>query len=282
MRIALTGLAISLLAGCATAEAFKKTTEISVVSREDGSGTRGAFIELFEIQEKVDGNTIDKTTEEAIIARATDIMMTNMAGDKYAIGYISLGSLNDTVKALEIEGAQATTDNVKNGSYTISRPFFIAQKGELSPQAAEFLSYIMSKEGQEVIGASYIAIDANAPSFASANASGNVVVAGSSSVSPAMEKLKEAYTKVNPNVSVEIQTSDSTTGMNAAIEGTCDIGMASRELKDSELEALTPTQIAIDGIAVIVNKGNPASDLTKEQVKGIFTGEISTWDAIVE
>jgi phosphate transport system substrate-binding protein len=270
------------LTGCGASGAFKMASEISVVSREEGSGTRGAFIELLEIQEKVEGSTIDRTTEEAVIARATDVMMTNIAGNLYAIGYISLGSLNDTVKALDIEGAQATTENVKNGSYAISRPFFVAQRGELSPQAAEFLSYIMSKEGQAVIGASYISADPDAAGFSGASASGNVIVGGSSSVSPVMEKLKESYASVNPNVTVEIQTLDSTTGMNATTEGTYDIGMASRALKDTELETLTPTQIAIDGIAVIVNRSNPVSNLTKEQIKDIFTGEITTWDKVVE
>lgn len=258
------------------------TGMISVVSREDGSGTRGAFIELFGIEEKdADGNKIDNTTEEAIVTNSTSVMMTTVAGNPAAIGYISLGSLNDTVKALKIDGAEATVENIKSGSYKVSRPFNIAVKGDLSEVAQDFVDYIMSAEGQAVIEENgYIAADDAAAAYAGSKPSGKVTVAGSSSVTPVMEKLKEAYAAVNPNAEVEIQESDSTTGMNSAIEGICDIGMASRELKDSEKEAgLTETKIAIDGIAVIVNNENSFDGMTSEAVKGVFTGEITDWSA---
>ena len=255
---------------------------ISVVSREDGSGTRGAFIELFGIEEKdADGNKIDNTTEEAIVTNSTSVMMTTVAGNPAAIGYISLGSLNDTVKALKIDGADATVENIKSGSYKVSRPFNIATKGTLSEAAQDFEDYILSAEGQAVIEENgYIAADDAAKPYAGKQPSGKVTVAGSSSVTPVMEKLKEAYAAVNPNAEVEIQESDSTTGMNSTIEGICDIGMASRALKDSEKEAgLTETKIAIDGIAVIVNKENNFDGMTSEAVKGVFTGEITDWSS---
>ena len=255
---------------------------ISVVSREDGSGTRGAFIELFGIEEKdADGNNIDNTTEEAIVTNSTSVMMTTVAGNPAAIGYISLGSLNDTVKALKIDGADATVENIKSGSYKVSRPFNIATKGTLSEAAQDFEDYILSAEGQAVIEENgYIAADDAAKPYAGKQPSGKVTVAGSSSVTPVMEKLKEAYAAVNPNAEVEIQESDSTTGMNSTIEGICDIGMASRALKDSEKEAgLTETKIAIDGISVIVNKENSFDGMTSEAVKGVFTGEITDWSS---
>lgn len=255
---------------------------ISVVSREDGSGTRGAFIELFGIEEKdADGNKIDNTTEEAIVTNSTSVMMTTVAGNPAAIGYISLGSLNDTVKALKIDGADATVENIKSGSYKVSRPFNIATKGTLSEAAQDFEDYILSAEGQAVIEENgYIAADDAAKPYAGKQPSGKVTVAGSSSVTPVMEKLKEAYAAVNPNAEVEIQESDSTTGMNSTIEGICDIGMASRALKNSEKEAgLTETKIAIDGIAVIVNKENSFDGMTSEAVKGVFTGEITDWSS---
>ncbi|MDR2360841.1 MAG: substrate-binding domain-containing protein [Oscillospiraceae bacterium] len=260
---------------------FDSNKNISVVSREDGSGTRGAFIELFGVEVKGDdGSKKDLTTKDAIIAKQTDIMMTNIAGDKFAIGYISLGSLNSTVKALQIDGVTASTANVKNGTYKISRPFNIAYKGELSGTAKDFVDFILSAEGQAVVGASYITIDDNAPAYSGDKPSGRIVVAGSSSVTPVMEKLKEAYIALNTGAEIEIQMSDSSAGMTAAIDGTCDIGMASRDLKDSELEVLTPVTIALDGIAVIVNNDNPMTDLTKEQVRATFTGEVLKWSDI--
>ncbi|WP_313525627.1 substrate-binding domain-containing protein [Anaerotignum sp.] len=263
----------------ADANAGANTAAISVVSREDGSGTRGAFIELFGIEEKdADGNKVDYTADTAEITNSTAVMMQTIAGNKDAIGYISLGSLNDTVKALEIDGAAATVDNIKNDTYKISRPFNIATKDEVTPAAQDFINFIMSAEGQAVVEKSGYISEGNAGAYAASDAEGKVTVAGSSSVAPVMEKLKEAYAEVNPNITIEVQQSDSTTGMTSTIEGICDIGMASRALKDSELEkGLTPTVIAMDGIAVIVNIDNPVNGLATAQVKDIFTGVATDW-----
>ena len=263
---------------------FDASEYISVVSREDGSGTRGAFIELFGVEQKdADGNKTDLTTEEAIITNSTEVMLTTVAGDDYAIGYASLGSLNDTVKTLKIDGAEATVENIKSGAYKISRPFNIATKGETSGVAKDFINYIMSADGQKVIEDNgYISVS-DAAAFTSDNSEGKIVVAGSSSVTPVMEKLKEAYVAINTKADIEIQESDSTTGMTAAMDGTCDIGMASRELKDSETSGgLTSTAIAMDGIAVIVNKNCPLTELTTEDVMNIYTGEYTTWDSVIK
>ena len=262
---------------------WDNTRDITVVSREDGSGTRGAFVELFGIEEEVNGEKVDMTTEEANITNSTSVMMSTVAQDEYAIGYISLGSLDDSVKAVKIDGSEATAENIKNGSYKISRPFNIATKEDLSDAAQDFEDFILSTEGQKVVeNNKYIPLD-DVSDYKSNGASGKVVVAGSSSVSPVMEKLKEAYQAVNSDVEVEIQTSDSTTGMQNAIDGVCDIGMASRELKDSEKEAgLTPTVIAMDGIAVVVNNDNPTDELSSDQVKSIFTGDVLTWDEALQ
>lgn len=265
----------------AEASDFDSAEMIAVYSREDGSGTRGAFIELFGIEQKDEsGEKIDYTTEEAVITNSTDVMLTSVSGDTYGIGYVSLGSLNDTVKAVKIDGAEATVENIKSGAYAIARPFNIATNGEVSEVAQDFINYIMSAEGQAVITENgYIGSD-DAAAFESNGATGKVVVGGSSSVSPVMEKLIEAYQAVNTGAEIELQTSDSTTGMTGAADGTLDIGMASRELKDSEVEAgLTATKIAMDGIAVVVNQENPVEDLPAETVKGIFMGEITEWDA---
>ena len=256
--------------------------EISVISREEGSGTRGAFVELFGIQEEIDGEKVDMTTEDASVTNSTSVMMTNVAQDPLAIGYISLGSLDESVKALKVDGAEATTENVKNESYKVSRPFNIATKDGISDAAQDFIDYIMSAEGQKIVEESgFIAIAENAEAYAGTKPSGKIVVGGSSSVTPVMEKLKEAYCAINPDVQIELQESDSTTGMESALNGTYDIGMASRELKDSETEGgLTGTQIALDGIAVIVNKENALSDITSDQVKDIYTGEITDWSEL--
>lgn len=265
----------------ATAD-FDTDEDISVYSREDGSGTRGAFIELFGVEEKdANGEKIDNTTEDATITNNTSVMMTGVAGDDYAIGYVSLGSLNDTVKALKIDGVEPTVENIKSDSYKVYRPFNIATKGEASEAAQDFIDYILSAEGQQIVSnEGYITVDDAAPAFAGGQASGSVTVAGSSSVSPVMEKLAEAYMKLNGNVKIEIQTSDSTTGMTSAIDGVCDIGMASRELKDTETAELTATVIAQDGIAVVVNNNNPIDNLTKDQVKSIYVGETTSWSEV--
>lgn len=274
-------LSLMMIVGATAAMAeFDYTQDITVVSREEGSGTRGAFIELLGVEKKDEaGNKVDYTTEEAVITNNTNVMMTTVAGNEAAIGYSSMGSLNDTVKALKVDGVEATVENIKSGDYKVSRPFNIATKGEASEVAQDFISYILSAEGQAVVSENgYIPLD-DAPAYAGKQVSGKIVVAGSSSVTPVMEKLKEAYAALNPNAEIEIQQSDSTTGMQSAIDGVCDIGMASRALKDSELEAgLTGTTIAMDGIAIIVNPANPVDSMTVEEIEQIFTGAVTTWE----
>ena len=263
---------------------WDETSDVTIVSREDGSGTRGAFIELFGIEEKQDdGTKVDMTTTDAQITNNTSVMLTTVADNEYAIGYVSLGSLNDSVKALKIDGAEATAENIENGSYKVSRPFNVAVKKDLNNKVAkDFMSFIMSTEGQKVVAdEKYIAV-ADVKDYAGTKPSGSCVVGGSSSVSPLMEKLIEAYKAVNPNASIELQTSDSTTGMTSTIEGSYDIGMASRELKEEEAAELEPTVIATDGIAVVVNNANPLDELSADQVKDIYVGNVSTWDEITK
>ena len=258
---------------------------IDVISREDGSGTRGAFIELFGIEEKQGDEKVDMTTEDASITNSTSVMMTTVAGDENAIGYISLGSLNDTVKAVKIDGAEASAENVANDTYKVSRPFNIITTDSLSDAAQDFENYIMSSDGQKIVEDNgYIKEAADAKAYEAADGvSGKVVVAGSSSVTPVMEKLAEGYEAVNKDVTVEVQQSDSTTGVNMAAEGTADIGMASRDLKDEEKDlGLTATVIARDGIAVIVNKDNDIDELTSDQVKAVYTGETTTWEDLAK
>ncbi|MPM63156.1 Phosphate-binding protein PstS 2 [bioreactor metagenome] len=291
-KILALGMAAMLLltaAGCSKKTEETPTTpetpaeqKIDVISREEGSGTRGAFIELFGIEQKdASGNKVDMTIDSAEINSSTSVVITTVAGDPAAIGYISLGSLNDTVKAVKIDGVAPSAAAVKDGTYTVSRPFNIATKGELSAVAKDFVDFILSAEGQAVIEKNGYISTGNTGAYAGNKPAGSVTVAGSSSVTPVMEKLKEAYIAINTGASIDIQQSDSTTGMTSAIDGICDIGMASRELKDSELEkGLTPTVIAMDGIAVIVNKENTVADLTKADVLGIYTGTITDWSEI--
>lgn len=262
---------------------WDSSNDITIVSREDGSGTRGAFIELFGIEEKKDGEKVDMTTDDAQITNSTSVMLTTVAGDDYAIGYVSLGSLNDTVKALKIDGEEATEQNIKAGKYKICRPFNIAtKKGADNEVAKDFIAYIMSKEGQQVISDNGYIGDDSAEAYAGSKPSGKAVVGGSSSVSPVMEKLIEAYKKVNTGAEIELQTTDSTTGMTSAIDGSYDIGMASRELQDEEKDKLDSQVIATDGIAVIVNKNNTTDELSSDQVKTIYTGDATTWDEAVK
>lgn len=260
-------------------EEFDTSKAINVLSREDGSGTRGAFIELFKIEEKDGDKKVDRTTQKAVITNSTSVMMTTVESDKYSIGYISLGSLNDKVKALKIDGVAASVKNVKDGSYKISRPFNILVKDDIDEASKDFISFIMSKDGQKIVEeAGYIPIEANKDY--SGRAKGKVVVGGSSSVTPVMEKLKEEYTKRNPEVSVEVQQSDSTTGVMNTIDGTYNIGMASRNLKDTEEDKVKSMEIAKDGIAVIINNANTLEDVKSEMVKSIFIGDIATWDSV--
>jgi len=289
-------LAVSAFAGCGGASSssngssdagsdaakFDASKTISVVTREEGSGTRDAFTELTGVLVKDGDNKTDNTTTSAVTINSTEAVITNVKDNDAAIGYISLGSLNDTVKALKIGGVEATADNVKSGDYAVSRPFNIAYKGELSDVAQDFVDYIMSSDGQKIVSDNgYVTVSENA-AYSGKKPSGKISVAGSSSVSPVMEKLAEAYQKVNTNAKVEIQTSDSSAGMQSAMGGTCDIGMASRELKDEEKSALKVETIAKDGIAVIVNNANTCDDLTLDQVKSIYTGETTVWSDIIK
>ncbi len=258
---------------------WNAATAITVVSREEGSGTRGAFTELFGVVDEEDN---DMTTLDAQVTNNTSVMMTTVSENEYAIGYISLGSLDESlVKAVKIDGADATPENIENGSYKVSRPFNVAVSKNLDNEvASDFMSFIMSTEGQQVVAdEGYIPVS-EVEAYAGSAPEGSCVVGGSSSVSPLMEKLKEAYSEVNPNASIELQTTDSTTGMTSAIEGSYDIGMASRELKEDEAAELDGTVIATDGIAVIVNQSNPTDDLSVDQVKSIYLGDVMTWDAI--
>ncbi len=289
-------LAVSAFAGCGGASSssngssdagsdaakFDASKTISVVTREEGSGTRDAFTELTGVLVKDGDNKTDNTTTSAVTINSTEAVITNVKDNEAAIGYISLGSLNDTVKALKIGGVEATADNVKSGDYAVSRPFNIAYKGELSDVAQDFVDYIMSSDGQKIVSDNgYVTVSENA-AYSGKKPSGKISVAGSSSVSPVMEKLAEAYQKVNTNAKVEIQTSDSSAGMQSAMGGTCDIGMASRDLKDEEKSALKVETIAKDGIAVIVNNANTCDDLTLDQVKSIYTGETTVWSDIIK
>ena len=289
-------LAVSAFAGCggagsssngssdagSDAAKFDASKTISVVTREEGSGTRDAFTELTGVLVKDGDNKTDNTTTSAVTINSTEAVITNVKDNDAAIGYISLGSLNDTVKALKIGGVEATAYNVKSGDYAVSRPFNIAYKGELSDVAQDFVDYIMSSDGQKIVSDNgYVTVSENA-AYSGKKPSGKISVAGSSSVSPVMEKLAEAYQKVNTNAKVEIQTSDSSAGMQSAMGGTCDIGMASRDLKDEEKSALKVETIAKDGIAVIVNNANTCDDLTLDQVKSIYTGETTVWSDIIK
>lgn len=255
---------------------------IDVISREDGSGTRGAFIELFGVEQKdASGEKVDYTTDDAEITNSTEVMITSVAGDKQAIGYISLGSLNDSVKALKIDGAAATVDDIKDGSYKIARPFNIVTTGEVSDVAQDFINFIFSEEGQKVVEDNGYISQGNQGAYTASGKSGKVTVAGSSSVTPVMEKLAEAYKALNSEVTVEVQQSDSTTGVTSALEGVCDIGMASRDLKEEETAKGAQGQvIAMDGIAVVVNNENPVEDLTAEQVKDIYVGDTTDWSEL--
>lgn len=285
-------MTVGVLAGCSggsttdtasdsSSESSSSGGKITVISREDGSGTRGAFVELFGVEEEVDGETMDMTVETADITNSTSVMMTSVADNVNAIGYISLGSMNDTIKALNIDGAEATADNIKNGTYKVSRPFNIVTKEGLSEVAQDFIAFILSDEGQAVVEENNYISESSTGPYAGTSPAGSITVSGSSSVTPVMEKLKEAYAAVNPNAEIEIQQSDSTTGVNGAIEGICDIGMASRELKESETsQGVTAQVIALDGIAVIVNNDNPVSEATSDQIKQIYTGEITDWSEL--
>ena len=256
---------------------------ISVLTREEGSGTRGAFIELLGIEEKnADGKKVDKTIDTAETTNSTSVMITTVQGNKAAIGYISLGSLDKSkVKALKVDGAEAATDNVKSGEYKVSRPFNIATKGDATGVASDFIKFILSADGQAVVEKNGYISEGNTGAYKASGQKGKITIGGSSSVTPVMEKLKEAYVKLNPDVTIDVQQNDSSSGMKGAIDGIYDIGMASRDVKDSEKEAgLNSIKIALDGIAVIVNKDNALDAITSEQIKNIYTGSLTKWSEI--
>ncbi len=255
------------------------TGQISVISREEGSGTRGAFVELMGI---VDDSDNDITTIDAEITNSTSVMLTTVAGNKQSIGYVSLGSLSDDVKAVKVDGVEASVDDIKNGSYSVSRPFLVAYKdGQLSELAQDYLKYILSADGQAIISENgYISVSDSAEAYTASGLSGKLVLAGSTSVSPVMEKLADAYKALNPDVTIEIQQTGSGAGITSAIEGVCDFGMSSRELKESEAAELKAEQIALDGIAVIVNNENPTDDISSENIKNIYLGEVTNWEDI--
>ena len=269
-------IVLALVLTCAVAFAAEGT--ITVMSREDGSGTRGAFVELTGVEQ----DDVDMTTVDAVITNSTAVMLTSVAGDPAAIGYVSMGSLNETVKAVSVDGNAATVEGIKDGSYTLARPFVVTTFGEVGEIAQDFLNYIMSAEGQAIINEEgYIAINDAAEAYTAAGVSGEITVGGSSSVTPVMEKLAEAYMALNPDVTVVVQQSDSTTGVTGTIEGTVDLGMASRALKaEEEEQGVVGTTIAMDGIAVIVNLENDTENLTTEQIMNIYTGAITDWSEL--
>ncbi len=260
--------------------ACQKNDDIIVVSREDGSGTRGVFNDIFEITLKNGDVITDNTAEEAVITNKTDVMLVNVSGNKNAIGYVSTGTVTSDVKMLEIDGIPPTAENIKNGSYTAARPFNIAIKEDVSAQTQDFIDFILSREGQDIISRNYIPVSDNPENYVSKKISGKITVAGSSSVTPVMEILKEEYLRINPGMQIEVQMSDSTSGISNVNSGICDIGMASRELKESEKNGLTSVRLAMDGIAVIVNKNNPTDNISKADVKAVFTGKKTKWSEI--
>lgn len=269
---------LGLLASCVLGGVLM-AQDIFPISREMGSGTRGAFVEIFGIQKEVRNKKVDATTQKAEVTNSTGVMMTTVANSANSIGYISLGSLNDTIKAVGIDGVSPSVQNINNKTYRISRPFNVVTK-IMNPVIEDFLKYALSKEAKGIVEkAGYISVAKD--SYVSTKPSGKIIIAGSSSVTPLMEKLKESYEKINPNVEIEIQQSDSTTGVNSVVEGIADIGMASREIKESELKKGINAQVlAVDGLAVIVNKENPISNLKKEDVRKIFLGEITNWEQV--
>lgn len=274
-------MAAAVFTGCGNNNADSKTdgAPITVISREDGSGTRGAFTELMGIM--VDD--VDNTTTSAEISQSTSVVLTTVAGNKNSIGYVSLGSLNDTVKAVKVDGVDATVENIKGGSYAVSRPFLVVTNDKLTDVSKDFIKFILSKQGQDIIAEEgYITIDDNAADYETQKGiSGKIVLAGSTSVSPVMQKLADAYKAIYSDVTLEIQQTGSGAGITSTIEGACDIGMSSRDLKPEETaEGIEGTTIAMDGIAVVVNNENSVEDLTSEQIRQIFTGEVTDWSQV--
>lgn len=270
-------LGMSLFTGCGKEDGSdsKSLGTINVVSREDGSGTRGAFTELLGIAQ----DDVDNTTDAAEITQSTSVMLTTVAGNDASIGYVSLGSMNDSVRSIKVDGVDATVENINDGIYKVARPFNIVTKGTAGSTAQDFIDFIMSDDGQKIIEEEgYIKVSGQGAYEKKSGINGKVTLAGSTSVAPVMEKLADSYKKIYEDVTIEIQQSGSSAGITSVAEGACDIGMASRELKESEsLQGLKPTVIAMDGIAVIVNKNNKTADLTSEQIKDIYTGTVTEW-----
>jgi len=282
-KVMLIGFGLALVTVCSglfvsvQAQGKAKKREITVISREESSGTRGAFDELMKI---TDGKT-NRLFEEAVIVSSTDEVASKVEVDKNAIGYTSIGAITPKVKALTVDGVAAKEENVKNGTYKISRPFVVAMRsGSSLPAAADFVNFIASKSGQAVVSkAGYIPMD-NAPDYKAANLTGKVTLSGSTSVEKVMEKLKEEYHKLNPNVKVEINYNGSSAGIKDCLDSKSDIAMSSRELKTEEKTKLTGTTFALDGIAVIVNKTNELNAIKSEMITKIFKGELRFWNDI--
>lgn len=266
--------------GNKTETASADLSKINVISREAGSGTRGAFTEITGVLEKKDGQEVDNTTEEAAVQNSTDAVITTVSNDPASIGYISLGSLNDTVKALKVEGVEATPENVKSGEYKIARPFNICYQEGADEKALDLLKFIESDEGQKIVEAEKYIPEVSGKTYTAIDNDAHITIAGSTSVTPLMEKLVEAYKKLNPKFEADIQATGSSAGIQSAIDGTAQIGMASRELKDEEAPKVKADVIARDGIAVIVNKQNPSEDVSLASLKDIFTGSMTQWSEV--
>lgn len=275
LTVSLAALMVFGLASCGGGSSKVSDKDITVISREEGSGTRDAFTELTGVLQ----DDVDKTVDTAEISNSTSVVTQSVAGNDAAIGYISLGSLDDTVKAVKVDGVEATVDNIKSGDYKIQRPFNIVTKGDVTGLPADFIKFIMSKDGQKIIDdEGYISVNENAEAYKASGLTGSITLAGSTSVSPVMEVLADKYKELNSGVTIEIQQTGSGAGIQSTTEGVCDIGMASRELKDDETsQGLKSQEIALDGIAVIVNKDNGVEDLSMDQIMKIFTGEITNW-----
>lgn len=277
-------IAVTVFAGCSAKKDNNKNENtasggaITVISREDGSGTRDAFTELMEI---IDEQGNDATVDTAEITNSTSVMMSTVNGNANAIGYVSLGSLSDEVKALSLDGVAPSTQTVKDGSYKLQRPFNIAyNETSLSDAAKDFIRYIMSTQAAEVINEEgYIAMD-TAEDYKASGLSGTVTLAGSTSVAPLMNVLADKYEILNPNVKIEIQESGSSAGIQSAIEGAVNIAMSSRNLKDEESKVLASKKIALDGIAVIVNSSNGLNNITSAHLKDIYTGKVTKWEEV--
>ena len=275
LTLSLAAVMVFSLASCGGSSSDTGDKDITVISREEGSGTRDAFTELTGVLK----DDVDRTVDTAEISNSTSVVTQSVAGNDAAIGYISLGSLDDSVKAVKVDGTEASVDTVKSGDYKLQRPFNIVTKGEVAELPQDFINFIMSKDGQKIIEKEgYIAANENAGEYKASGLTGTITLAGSTSVSPVMEVLADKYKELNSGVTIEIQQTGSGAGIQSTIEGVCDIGMASRALADDEAsQGLTSQEIALDGIAVIVNTNNSVEDLTTDQIVKIFTGEITNW-----